>query len=150
MSDIRGGLVRTLARAVVLGLVGVAGVVTPSRADTGHVHMLIDRAGFIIGVGGGYGWLTFHGHRYHLTISGVSFGAVIGASRTELVGSARHMFRPSDIAGTYTAIGAGAAVAGGASAVQLQNAKGVVLTLQGRKVGLEASLAIGGLEIRVQ
>lgn len=150
MGVMRRGLSRGLAQMVMLAVVVLAGTVTPSRAETGHVHMLIDKAGFIVGVGGGYGWLTFHGHRYHLTISGVSFGAVIGASRTELIGRARHMHHPSDIAGTYTAVGAGAALAGGVSAVQLQNAKGVVLDLHGRKVGIEASLAIGGLEIQVR
>ena len=150
MRVMRRGLSRALAQVVLLAVVVVAGTATPSRAETGHVHMLIDKAGFIFGVGGGYGWLTFHGHRYHLTISGVSFGATIGASRTELVGRALHMRHASDVAGTYSAIGAGVALAGGASAVQLQNARGVVLDLHGRKVGLEASLAIGGLEIQVR
>jgi hypothetical protein len=58
-----------------------------------------------------------------------------------------NMHAPGDIAGTYSAIGAGAAVAGGAGAVQLQNEKGVVLQLHGVKVGVELSAAVGGVTV---
>ena len=54
---------------------------------------------------------------------------------------------PGDIAGTYSAIGAGAAVAGGAGGVALQNARGVILELHGVKVGVELSAAVGGVTI---
>ena len=128
----------------------VVSLPAPSRAETGSVHLVVTKAGFIVGVGGGSGTLTFQGRRYPLSVGGVSFGATIGASKTELVGRALNMHRPSDIAGTYSAIGAGAAVAAGAGVVTLQNAKGVVLEMKGRKIGLEASVAISGLEISLR
>jgi hypothetical protein len=121
-----------------------------ARADTGAVHVVIDKAGFIVGVGGGRGVLTFKGRRYPLTIGGVSIGATIGASRSEFVGKALNMHSPTDIAGSYSAIGAGAALAGGAGAIRLQNAKGVVLELTGRKVGLEVSAALSGLNVSLR
>jgi hypothetical protein len=105
------------------------------------------KGGFIIGVGGGRGVLTFRGHRYPFTVSGMSFGATIGASTMELVGRARNLRSPADLVGTYSAIGAGAALAGGAGGVALQNARGVVLELHGVKVGLELSAAVGGVTI---
>ncbi len=77
----------------------------------------------------------------------MSFGATIGASTTDLVGRALNMHSPGDIAGTYTAIGAGGALAAGAGGVQLQNERGVVLQLHGVKVGVELSAAVGGVQI---
>jgi hypothetical protein len=41
------------------------------------------------------------------------------------------------------------ALAGGVASVRLQNAKGVVLELQGRKVGLELSVNLSGVEIKM-
>jgi hypothetical protein len=42
------------------------------------------------------------------------------------------------------------AVAGGARSIQMQNAKGVVLTLHGRQAGFEASLGVGGATITMR
>ena len=75
--------------------------------------------------------MTFEGHQYPLSIGGISAGATIGASGTDLVGTASHMHAPGDIEGVYSAIGAGLSIAGGRSAAQLSNARGVVLRLQG-------------------
>ena len=138
---------QALVCAAVLGLVGTAGLSTASHAETGTVRVVFTKGGFIIGVGGGRGVLTFRGHHYPFTASGMSFGATIGASTMELVGRARNLRSPGDIVGTYSAIGAGAAIAGGAGGVALQNARGVVLELHGVKVGLELSAAVGGVTI---
>jgi hypothetical protein len=46
---------------------------------------------------------------------------------------------PGDLAGTYTGVGGGAAVAAGVSGVRLRNEKGVVLELRGAKLGVEVS-----------
>jgi hypothetical protein len=119
-------------------------------ADTGTIRAVITKGGFIVGVGGGTGTLVFRGQHYPLEISGASFGATIGASTTDFRGHAYHMHSPGDIEGTYSTIGAGAAVAGGAGGVRLQNAKGVVLELSGVKVGAELSAAVGGVEVRLR
>jgi len=124
--------------------------IAPSMADTGYVRAVITKGGFIIGVGGGTGTLVFRGHHYPLEIAGANFGATIGASTTDLRGHAYNMHSPSDIEGSYSTIGAGAAVAGGAGGVRLQNAKGVVLELSGVKVGAELSAAVGGVDVRLR
>jgi hypothetical protein len=141
---------RTLICAAALGLAAVASAATPSQAETGSVRVVFTKGGFIIGVGGGHGVLTFRGHHYPFTVSGMSFGATIGASTTQLAGYALNMRAPGDLAGTYNAIGAGVAVAGGAGGVQLQNARGVVLQLHGVKVGVELSAAVGGVTVTMQ
>jgi hypothetical protein len=60
------------------------------------------------------------------------------------------MRRPSDIVGTYSAIGAGVAVAGGARVARLQNANGVVLELRGAQAGLQISAGLSGLTISMR
>ena len=125
----------------------MSGLATAARAETGAVRVVFTKGGFIIGVGGGRGVLTFRGNHYPFRVSGMSFGATIGASTTDLVGRALNMHSPGDIAGSYSAIGAGGALAAGAGGVQLQNEKGVVLQLHGVKVGVELSAAVGGVQI---
>jgi hypothetical protein len=136
-----------IVRAAVLGLLASAGLATPSQAETGTVRVVFTKAGFIVGVGGGQGVLTFRGKNYPFRVSGASLGATIGASTTKLVGKALNIRGPGDIAGTYSALGAGAALAAGAGGVQLQNANGVILQLTGAKVGVEFSAALAGVTI---
>ncbi len=137
------------ARIIQLALAGllVSGLTTTARAEIGSVRVVFTKGGFIVGVGAGRGVLVFRGQRYPFRVSGMSFGATIGASTTDLVGRALNMHSPGDIAGTYTAIGAGGALAAGAGGVQLQNERGVVLQLHGVKVGVELSAAVGGVQI---
>src|SRR3981189_3713968 len=130
--------------ALVALLLGVAGGSTPSRAETGQVAVVFTKGGFIGGVGGGEGVLVLRGKRYPFTVSGMSVGFTIGASTTKLVGRALNLRGPASIEGTFSAVGAGGALAGGAGGVQLQNANGVILQLSGPKVGVELSAAVGG------
>src|SRR5438445_10690530 len=124
-------------------LVGVVGISTPSRAETGQVAVVFTKGGFIVGVGGGEGVLVFRGKRYPFTVSGMSVGFTIGASTTKFVGRALNLRAPTSIEGTYGTVGAGGAVAAGAGGVQLQNANGVILQLSGPRVGAGASAAVG-------
>ena len=68
------------------------------------------KAGWVIGGSGGSGMLNFHGRRYPLSIGGISYGFVFGASQTDLRGRVSNIRRPSDVAGVYGAAGAGLAV----------------------------------------
>jgi len=139
-------------RIVQLALAGllVSGMATSAQAETGAVRVVFTKGGFIIGVGGGHGVLTFRGRHYPFRVSGMSIGATIGASTTNLVGHALNIRSPGDIAGNYGAIGAGGALAAGAGGVQLQNEKGVILQLHGAKVGVELSAAVGGVQIALE
>jgi len=136
------------AANVFAGIVAVMITLAPSvsYAETGSVRLRITKVGFIVGVGGGSGTLTFRGRRYPLNVGGVSAGT-IGASGADLVGTASNLRTAADIVGTYTAVSAGIAVGGGAQGATLQNANGVILRLQGRQVGFAASLSLGGMTI---
>ncbi len=136
-------------RSLILSGVGVAtgAFVAPAEAATGAVSLHIASAGFIFGVTGGSGFLTFRGQRFPLRVGGIRAGALIGVSATDLVGTASHLHSPGEIAGIYSAIGAGLAIAGGRSSAQLSNANGVVLRLHGRQVGFSFSIDLGGMNI---
>ena len=136
----------TFRHALRCGLAALAVTCAPvlaasGWAATGTVSVEIVKAGFIVGVGGGQGMLVFQGRRYPLSVGGLSVGATIGASKASLVGRAYNLRRASDIAGTYTAVG------GCASGIRLQNARGVVLELRGRNVGVEYNANVSGVEI---
>jgi len=133
-----------------VAMIAVTGHATPSRAESGTIAVDVARAGFIVGVGGGEGVLVFRGQRYPFSVSGLSVGATIGASRAQLVGRAINLRQPSDLAGTYTAVGRGVAIAGGRSSVRLQNSRGVVIFLRGRTVGFQFAANLSGVEVRMR
>ena len=134
--------------ALVAVLVGAADFSTPSRAETGQIAVVFTKGGFIVGIGGGEGVLTFKGKRYPFTVSGMNIGFTIGASTTKLVGRALNLNNLAAFEGSYGTIGAGGAIAAGAAGVQLQNANGVILQLSGPKLGAEVSAAVGGVTVQ--
>lgn len=142
---------RAIKMCAVLSVAAIVLTSAPSRsyAETGSVRIKVAKVGFIVGVGGGSGTLTFKGKRYRLSVGGVSAGT-IGVAGADLVGTASNLHTAADIAGAYSAVSAGVAVAGGAKAVTLQNSNGVVLHLKGNQVGFEASLSLSGLTISLE
>ena len=122
-------------------------VISPAEAATGSISIRIVSAGFIFGASLGSGILRFEGTDFRLRIGGISAGATIGASGTDLVGTAFHLHQPADIEGIYSAVGAGLSVAGGRSVAQLSNARGVLLKLHGRQMGLMFSIDLSGMSI---
>ena len=144
-----------VALAALLGILWLAVISTALHAETGSVAVVFTKGGLILGVGRGEGVLTFRGRHYPFTVSGMSVGATIGASTTKLVGHALNLRGPESIEGTYSAVGAGGALAGGAGSVRLRNTNGVttngvILQLSGPKVGVELSAALAGVSIRLK
>src|SRR5712675_3554680 len=92
-------------RIIHLALVGLlmSGMATSAQAETGAVRVVFTKGGFIIGVGGGRGVLTFRGRNYPFRVSGMSVGATIGASTNLLAGKALNLRGPGDLAGNYSA-----------------------------------------------
>jgi hypothetical protein len=125
-----------------MALAVAIGVTTPSHAITGIVRVTVAKAGLIVGAGGGKGVLTYRHRNYPFTVQGLSLGLTAGASINKLVGRADYINELGDFSGTYSMVGGGAAVVGGVSGVQLKNDKGVIITLQGSKGGLEVSANI--------
>ena len=136
---------------IVTGAALAAGsVLSPAEAATGAVAINIVSAGFIFGMSGGSGVLTFRGREYPLSIGGISAGATIGASGADLVGTASNLHAPTDIEGVYSAVGASVAVAGGRREVVLTNSRGVRLRLHGRQIGFIFSFDLSGMAISLR
>lgn len=137
------------AAVILAAAVMLISLAPPSYAESGTVRLRITRAGFIVGAGGGTGTLVFHGRTYPLSVGGLSFGT-FGAATADVVGRAFNLRRAQDIVGTYTAVGAGVAIAGGATAARLRNQNGVVIEVRGRQIGLEASLNLSGMSVAMR
>jgi hypothetical protein len=135
-----------IAALVVIVITGAA----PAHAQSGSIRIVIVKAGWVVGVTGGSGTLTYQGKSYPLRVGGVSLGLTFGASKAELVGQVYNLRSPLDIAGTYTAAQAGLAIAGGPKVAQLKNSKGVVLSVSGKQIGLEFALDLSGIEIALK
>jgi len=138
-----------LCAAIVVAAIMLTGALSRSYAETASIRLHIVKAGFIIGVGGGSGTLTFEGRNYPLTIGGINIGT-IGASAVDLVGTVENLRTAADIVGEYSQGSAALAVVGGGRVATLQNANGVVIKVSGPEIGLEASLSLSGLSISMQ
>ena len=123
--------------------------VSPAEAASGRIEFRVVRGGFILGFGSGSGSLFFKGNRYPVKIGGISLGATIGLASADFVGRARNLNRPSDIEGSYRAVGAGLAAAGGGAAARLRNSRGGELEVSGKQIGFMASVDLSGLRIRL-
>jgi hypothetical protein len=142
-SGLRTGLIALMA------IVG-ASLSPAAYADSGTIRISVIKGGWVIGASGGSGTLTFHGRQYPLSIGGVDWGLVFGASQTYLSGTVRNIRGPSDVAGVYAAGGAGATVGSGVRAIVLTNQKGAVLELSGRQSGLMVNADLSGLAISLR
>jgi hypothetical protein len=121
-----------------------------AHADSGYISFRVIKGGWIIGASAGSGVLVFHGHRYPISIGGLSAGFVFGASATDFRGTVSHILSPYDVSGVYGAVGAGAALAVGGQAIVLRNEKGAVLKLLGHQVGLQINVDLSGMSISVR
>jgi hypothetical protein len=92
-----------------------------------------------------YGGVSLHG------TSTTVEGPAEPGNQSSLKGHAYHMQKAGDIEGRYSdAIGMGAALVAGGGAARLRNRKGVVLELSGPRAGVELSLAMSRVVIRLR
>ncbi len=123
---------------------------TTAYAGQGKISMELLKAAFVVGGTGGKGTLTFDGKTYQLRIGGLSAGWQISLSKANLQGAVKNINQPSDIVGVYSAAGAGLAIAAGAKTAVMINDKGVTLELIGTQMGVDASLNLEGLSIKMR
>ncbi len=145
---------KPLRRIIVVAFMAAAALslITPASAQTpsGTIEFRIFKVGFIVGGGGGRGTLFYQGRRYPLSVGGVSIGATIGVASADMVGEVYNLNSPADIDGAYSAASAGVAIAGGGKVASLSNARGVVIKVRGKQIGLKLSLDLSGLTIKLR
>jgi hypothetical protein len=136
--------------AIVTGLTIAGASVAPTHAHpTARIAIEITQGGFIIGGTSGGGYVRYHRRDYPVTVSGLRFGAIIGATNAIISGRITNLSSLDDVEGTYTSIGASASVGNGKNYQQFKNERGVHLELYGVQDGFEMSLDIGGMTLRL-
>jgi hypothetical protein len=116
----------------------------------GYVRVKFAKVGLMAGAGGGSGVLTYRGRDYPFRVSGLSLGVTAGGSVSRLEGWASGIKQVSDFAGTYSSVGAGGALVGGAGGVRLGNENGVVIALRGPKAGMEFAANVSRISISMK
>ncbi len=139
-------------RAALIAVTALTGVSLSSaaQADTCAISFSVIKAGWVVGGSGGSGVMRCAGRTYPITIGGVSWGIMFGASETRFNGRATFRGSPYNVAGVYGAGGAGAALGVGAQVIALVNEKGSTLQLTGRQVGLQINADLSGLAISMR
>jgi hypothetical protein len=122
---------------------------SPGYAQEGRVSIEITGVAAGIGFSWGSGVLTYGGQNYSFRVDGLSVGDV-GIAKVTAIGRVYNLKRVSDFGGNYAAIGAGAAVAGGAAALTMQNQRGVVMDLTATQAGVKFNLGPQGLTISLR
>ena len=143
-----------MSSAVRLALIAVCTLVLSTVSSLaqapGYVRVKLLKAGLMVGAGGGSGVLTYRGRDYSFSVSGLSLGVTAGGSISRLEGWASGIKQVSDFAGTYSSVGAGGALVGGAGGVRLENEKGVVIALRGPKAGMEFAANMSRIAISLK
>lgn len=136
--------------AIVTGLTIVGASVAPTQAHpTARIAIEITQGGFIIGGTSGGGYVRYHRRDYPVTVSGLRFGAIVGATNAIISGRITNLSSLDDVEGTYTSIGASASIGNGKNYQQFKNERGVHLELYGVQDGFEMSLDVGGMTLRL-
>jgi lipid-binding SYLF domain-containing protein len=141
------GFRATLAAAVLLA---GAGLTSTAQAETCSISFTVVKAGFVVGGQGGSGTLRCRDRSYRISVGGLSYGFMIGASETRFSGTATFSGSPRNVAGVYGAGSAGGAVGRGAQAMVLTNQNGATLALTGRQRGLQINADLSGLAITMR
>jgi hypothetical protein len=131
-----------------MGLGLLLGHPVPSSAQTPDA--VIELSGGSVAAGVGFSWgsgtLIFQGKRYPLKVSGLSLASV-GVSEYTETGSVIGLKTAQDINGVYTAVAAGATLAGGGNVAAMENQNGVTIHMTATTVGLNLTLAAEGVQI---
>jgi hypothetical protein len=115
----------------------------------GWVTIELQGVGAIVGVSWGRGVLYFQGKKYTFRVEGLSLGDV-GYAKVSARGKVYNLRRPLDLTGTYAAVGAGVALAGGVAGLAMQNERGVVIDLSATQQGVKLNIGPQGLTITMR
>jgi len=129
--------------------VGGAGLAVAQSMPSGTLELSGGSVAAGIGYTWGHGTLIFEGKRYRLKVKGLSI-VQVGISQYTASGTVYDLTKLSDINGIYTAVSAGAAVAGGASATTMKNSNGVVIQWVATHQGFNLSLSAKGVSIHLE
>ena len=102
-----------------------------------------------IGFSWGSGTMVYKGKTYKVSVDGLSVGSV-GIAEATASGKVFGLKDIKDFDGNYTAVSAGAAVAGGGSATVMRNQNGVRIELLSTIQGVKLTLATAGVNLKIK
>ena len=137
-----------------LFLVSAGPVLAQSKENVGLPwDALIEFSGGSVAAGIGFSWgsgtLTQAGKQYPIKIDGLSLASV-GITKASAYGKVYRLKKLSDINGTYAAIGTGATVVAGGTAVTMKNKNGVIIDIYTTTEGASFSLGTAGVKIELK
>ena len=139
--------------AMAVTMVVVLALVSVARAEDEKPDGTIQLTGGSIAAGVGLSWgsgkLNYKGKEYPISVNGLSVGDV-GATKIAASGKVYGLKKLEDFDGNYTAVGAGATVAGGGGAVTAKNQNGVQVTLVATTQGVKFALGAAGIDMKVK
>ncbi len=144
----RTRILLSLAVALAL-LLAVSPGPAPGQETAGQVTIELTGIAAGIGVSWGSGTLNYAGRTYLFNVDGLSVGDV-GIAKVTATGKVYNLKNISDFAGNYAAIGAGAAIGGGAAALTMQNQRGVVMDLTATQAGVKFDIGPKGLNVTLR
>ena len=143
-------------RRMMVGLVAVGSLYLPvavASATEGAPDGTLELKGGSVAAGVGVSWgsgtLTYKGKQYPVSAVGFDVGDV---GITNITASAKvyNLKKLDDFNGNYTGVAAGAAVAGGGSALAMQNQNGVKVDLVSTTQGVKIALAVNGVKMKIK
>jgi hypothetical protein len=112
----------------------------------GTIEVEAEQLRLLLGGARGKGVLNYQGKSYPFSLKAVSAGG-IGVQKTRTTGDVYFLKTPSDFAGVYSAVSAGAAVGAGGGGSQYQNSKGVFISAKSKSEGVGLFLGLGAVEV---
>ncbi len=140
---------RNMLAALTAALLSCTSVMVLAAGDR-TPDATLDLSGGSVAVGVGVDWakgtLHFKGQDVPVKVKGLSLVRV-GASKISASGEVYNLKELSEFTGNYSAVAAGAALAGGGSVSAMRNDHGVVMHLRSTTVGMDLDLGVKGLEV---
>ncbi|PWT73217.1 MAG: hypothetical protein C5B46_05725 [Proteobacteria bacterium] len=133
---------------------------TAALVLSGYVHAAdktpvatFDLTGGSVAAGVGYTWakgtLHYNGGDYPFAVSGLTV-LDVGAQKIDASGEVYDLVAVEDFAGSYSGVGAGAALVYGASTGVMENHKGVVIRVHSTTAGADLNLSGNTIDLKLQ
>ncbi len=144
---------KAAAAALAIAATALLAMVVPGAAQeapSGTVEITSTSIAAGLGINWGDGTLTLpDGSKHKFSVENPKVAAV-GVSTVKATGSVYNLKRVQDLEGVYRAAEAGIAIGAGVSGMTMKNEHGVVIHLQATQMGINFTLGIGGMNIKLK
>jgi hypothetical protein len=139
----------TLMTVAAIGLLIQVGQAAEDKTPDATLKLSEGSVAAGIGFSWGGGTLTYKGKDYPVEVKGLSVGDV-GVTKIEATGKVFNLKSIDDFNGNYTAVGAGATVAGGGGVATMRNQAGVAIDLVATTQGIKIALGGAGVDLKIK